>query len=255
MHFNAEKTRDHIVGWIRDWFSENGRGCKAVLGISGGKDSTVAAALCVRALGKERVVGVMMPNITQPDIDDSIRVCEILGIRSLMMPVTVAVGGIQQQLEFAGVEPSVQACVNLPARIRMVTLYAVSQSVGGRVVNTSNLSEKWIGWGTRFGDTVGDLCPLAGLTASEVVEVGRTLGLPEELVAKTPSDGLTGKSDEENFGFSYEELDGYIRTGKIRSQIPKNRIDRMHRMCAFKLSMPPVCDPGLPIAAESGEKA
>lgn len=247
MNSNARQIKEELICWIREWFNENGRGCKCVVGVSGGKDSSVVAALCTEALGADRVVGVMMPNLSQPDIQDSIDLIRHLGIQGIMFPVTAPVADILSQLEYVGIGKSEQAIINLPSRIRMSVLYAVSQSIGGRVANTSNLSESWVGYGTRFGDaSTGDFCPIKNLTSSEVVELGRVLDIPEYLVGKVPSDGLCGKTDEENLGFTYEELDTYIRTGKCRSQITKNKIDRKHRANLFKLQMPPSYDPNLP---------
>lgn len=244
--FDARKTKEEIVQWIRDWFRLNGDGCNAIVGISGGKDSSVVAALCVEALGNERVCGVLMPNLAQPDIDYSFMLCEHLGIAHFMVPVTLAVSDVLNAVEGAGIKTSEQTNINLPARIRMATLYAVSQSLNGRVANTCNLSEDWVGYATRYGDSAGDFCPLANLTVAEVKAIGRECGLPEALVEKTPSDGLCGKTDEDNLGFTYAELDAYIRTGECKSQILRNKIDRMHRNNLFKLNMPPSYDPNLP---------
>lgn len=249
--FDPERTKDEIIRWIRAWFEKNGDGCNAVVGISGGKDSSVTAALCVEALGKERVIGVMMPNLAQTDIDDSFTLCKHLGIQHFMVPVTLAVSDVLNAMEGAGIIPSEQTSINLPARIRMATLYAVSQSLNGRVANTCNLSEDWVGYSTRYGDSTGDFCPLADLTVEEVKAVGRMCGLPDELVDKTPSDGLCGKTDEDNLGFTYQELDAYIRTGKYTSQITKNKIDRRHFNNLFKLKMPPKYESGL-TQVESG---
>ena len=250
--FDAERIKNELIEWIRTWFSQNGAGCKAVIGISGGKDSTVAAALCVQALGKENVVGVMMPNVVQADLDDAIAVCEHLGIENHIIPITLPVSDALNEIEFSGVEPSHQAMVNLPPRIRMSILYAVAQSVNGRVINTSNLSERWIGWSTRWGDGVGDVSLFGQLTSSEVVQIGHTLSLPVDLVDKAPADGLTGKSDEENFGFSYADLDQYIRAGVCRSQIVSNKINRMHTKNRFKTMMPPSFVAELPVVSGAG---
>ena len=243
--FNAKKTKEEIVQWIREWFESNGKDCNAIIGISGGKDSNIVATLCKEALGGERVIGVLMPNLAQLDIDDSFKLCEHLGIKHFMVPVTLAVSDVLNAIGGAGITLSDQTMVNLPPRIRMATLYAVSQSLNGRVANTCNLSEDWVGYSTRYGDSAGDFCPLAKLTVEEVKAVGYECGLPTELVDKVPSDGLCGKTDEDNLGFTYAELDTYIRTGKCESQITKNRIDRLHRSNLFKLSMPPSYDPGL----------
>lgn len=215
--FNTVEHKDRIVQWIRDWFEENGKNCNAVIGISGGKDSTVAAALCVEALGKDRVIGVLMPNGEQSDIKDSFDVCNYLDIDRYVINIGSIVSALD--LEVANTakrafQPSEQAEINLLPRIRMTTLYFVSQSIGGRVVCTDNLSESYIGYSTRWGDNIGDFAPLANYTASEVVAIGEDLGLPYDLTHKTPSDGLCGQTDEDRFGFTYEQLDTYIRTGK-----------------------------------------
>ncbi len=238
--FDAVKVKNACVEWIRAFFEENGKGCTAVLGISGGKDSSVAAALCAEALGKDRVIGVLMPNGVQEDIDMAELLVRHLGIRSYTVNIREAVNGIRNAVPFA---LSVQAETNLPPRIRMSTLYAVSQCFNGRVVNTCNLSEDWVGYSTRYGDAAGDFSPMAKLTVAEVKAIGRVLGLPEVLVDKVPIDGLSGKTDEDNLGFTYDELDRYIRTGVILNQEHKERIDRLHRMNLFKLQLMPVFDP------------
>ena len=207
------QVKNDLIKWIRDWFDENGKGCNAVVGISGGKDSTVVAGLLVEALGRDRVIGVLMPNGTQSDIADAREVVSYLNIKSHEINIKDSVNGIITGLVLAGIKVSEQTLINLPARIRMSTLYAVSQSNNGRVANTCNLSEDWIGYATRYGDGAGDFSPLANLTVSEVIELGLELGMPEHLIRKTPSDGLCGQTDEEKIGFTYDLLDKYIRTG------------------------------------------
>lgn len=213
-NFNAVEHKDRIVQWIRDWFEENGKDCWAVIGISGGKDSSVAAALCVEALGRERVFGVLMPCSYQSDIDASYKLCNYLNIRRREIDIFSMAEDFVNSLTRNGLYPTEQAEINLLPRIRMTTLYFVSQSIGGRVVCTDNLSESYIGYSTRWGDNIGDFAPLANYTASEVVAIGEALGLPYDLTHKTPSDGLCGQTDEDRFGFTYEQLDTYIRTGK-----------------------------------------
>lgn len=235
MEFNVREVREELVEFIRTWFAVNGNGCCAVLGISGGKDSSVCAALCAEALGKDRVVGVLMPNLHQADIDDSYLLVKHLGIRSFTIPVTAAVAAVHNQLELAGIKASSQTTINLPPRIRMATLYAVSQSLNGRVINTCNLSEDYVGYSTRWGDSVGDISPLACLTVKEVKALGHELGLPFSLVEKTPSDGLCQKTDEDNLGFTYEVLDRYIETGECEDEETKKRIDSLHEKNLFKL--------------------
>lgn len=242
--FDALKIKNQCVEWIRDFFAKNGPDCNAVLGISGGKDSSVAAALCVEALGADRVIGVLMPCGEQADIDCSLKLVNHLGIRYYIVNIKDAVEGIKAAMP-ADLPLSTQSVTNLPPRIRMTTVYAVSQSVNGRVCNTCNLSEDWVGYSTRYGDSVGDFSPLSRLTVAEVKEIGHLLGLPYDLVEKVPIDGLCGKTDEDNLGFTYAVLDRYIRTGEIDDPATKERIDRLHRINQFKLELMPVFEPNL----------
>lgn len=238
--FNAKKVKDDCVNWIRKFFEENGKDCNAVIGISGGKDSSVVAALCVEALGKDRVIGVLMPQGTQSDIEDSIQLAEHLGIEYITVNIFAACRSIKHEVRSAlGDRWSRQSSINLPARVRMTTLYAVSQTVNGRVANTCNLSEDWIGYSTRYGDSVGDFSPLSRLTVSEVKAIGYELDIPKELVDKTPADGLCGITDEDNFGFTYATLDKYIREGVCDNEAVKAKIDELHAKNMFKLEPMP----------------
>ena len=231
--FDAVKVKNDCVQWIRDWFDKNGKNCNAVIGISGGKDSSVVAALCAEALGKDRVVGVLMPNGEQSDIDDSINLVGYLDILSTIVNIQDAYFGIINNIDLSLI--SNQTKINLPPRLRMATLYAISQSVNGRVIGTDNASEAYIGYSTRWGDNVADAMPILHLTSEEVVAIGDALGLPYELTHKTPSDGLCGKTDEDNFGFTYAALNKYIRTGVCDDEAVKARIDELHRKNLFKL--------------------
>lgn len=242
--FDALKVKNECVEWIHDFFAANGPDCNAVLGISGGKDSSVAAALCVEALGADRVIGVLMPCGEQADIDCALKLVNHLGIRRYIVNIKDAVEGVKAAMP-ADLPLSTQSITNLPPRIRMTTLYAVSQSVNGRVCNTCNLSEDWVGYSTRYGDSVGDFSPLSRLTVAEVKEIGHLLGLPYDLVEKVPIDGLCGKTDEDNLGFTYAVLDRYIRTGEIDDPATKERIDRLHRINQFKLELMPVFEPNI----------
>ena len=244
--FDAKKSKEECISWLRTWFEENGKDCNAVVGISGGKDSSVAAALCAQALGKERVIGVLMPCGEQEDIDMARKLVEHLGIESFEINIKDAVDGVVKQME--GIEITRQTRTNLPARIRMATLYAVSQSKNGRVINTCNLSEDWVGYSTRYGDAAGDVSPLSHFTVKEVKEIGRQLGLPEDLIEKVPIDGLSGKSDEENLGFTYEALDRYIREGICEKEL-QERIDEIHKRNLFKLELMPSFINDLPVKA------
>ncbi len=233
-NFDVEKAANGCIEWIKDWFKNNGDGCNAVLGISGGKDSSVVAALCVKALGKDRVIGVLMPQGEQSDINYSVEICEILGIKSFTVNIGATVATLTEEIS-KSMELTQQSRFNLPARIRMSTVYAVAQSQNGRVANTCNLSEDWVGYATRYGDSAGDFSPLANFTVAEVRAIGSYIGLPEKFVKKTPIDGLCGKTDEDNLGFTYETLDKYIREGIEPDAETKERIDRLHRINQFKL--------------------
>ena len=240
--FDALKVKNECVQWIRDFFEENGRDCNAIVGISGGKDSSIVAALCVEALGKERVIGVLMPCGEQHDIDMAQLLVSHLGIESITVNIKDAVEGLKASLPF---ELSAQTVTNIPPRIRMTTLYAVAQSHNGRVANTCNLSEDWVGYSTRYGDQAGDFSPCSFITVQEMKQIGRLIGLPDVLVDKVPIDGLCGKTDEENLGFTYAELDRYIREGVIEDEQKKARIDRLHKLNQFKLQYMPCFHPDI----------
>lgn len=235
MGFDAKKVKNDIVAWIRDWFERNGKGCNAIVGISGGKDSSVAAALCVEALGKDRVIGVLMPNGEQHDIDMAYLLVNHLGIERYVVNIKDGYDGLLQSVEAAIGEASSDTKINLAPRIRMATLYAVCQSRNGRVVNTCNLSEDWVGYSTRYGDSVGDFSPLSMICVREVKAIGRELGLPEALIEKVPIDGLCGQTDEDKLGFTYETLDKYIRDGIEPEPETKARIDRLYALNRFKV--------------------
>ena len=235
MSFDAVKVKNDIVEWIRNWFEENGPGCNAVVAISGGKDSSVVAALCVEALGKERVYGVLLPNGEQFDIDVSKALVKHLDIKYSVINIKDAFDGAFNRVSEAIGQLSDVTRVNLAPRIRMAVTYAVSQSLNGRVANTCNLSEDWVGYSTKYGDAAGDFSPLSNLTVEEVKAVGRVCGLPSMFVDKVPIDGLCGKTDEDNLGFTYAVLDKYIRTGVCDDEEAKKKIDYLHKRNLFKL--------------------
>lgn len=240
MLVNPKQTKHEIVQWIRDYFAENGPDCSAVVGISGGKDSSIVAALCVEALGKDRVMGVLMPNGEQSDILDSLRLVGSLGIDYKVINIADAASGLLEEMQGV-MRVSEQAIVNLPPRIRMATLYAVAQSLpnGGRVANTCNRSEDYVGYSTKFGDSAGDFSPLANLMVHEVLEIGYELPIPRDLVDKIPSDGLCGKTDEDNLGVSYQEIDTYIMTGRCGDADHEQRIKELHQRNLHKLKLMP----------------
>lgn len=227
-----ETRVNYIIESIRNWFNINGRGCKAVIGMSGGKDSTIVAALCAKAIGRENVIGVSMPDEHQ-DSKLAREICSFLGIKFIEVPIWLMITC------FYNVAKTDQAKMNVPPRLRMTVLYAIAQSNNGRVMNTSNLSEDWIGYSTRWGDSIGDLMVLSNYTATEVKSIGHSLQIPEDWVEKIPDDGLPGsKPDEEKFGFTYNTLDKYIRTNECENIFIRKKIDNLHRKNVFKLKMP-----------------
>ena len=250
-HFEAKEQLPGLIAWMRAQM-EACHGKTAVVGISGGKDSSVVAAFCCEAYGRENVVGVLMPDGVQPDIDYSNGLVDHLGIRHYTLNIHAAVRGVLDELEGGGVEPMRQTTVNLPSRVRMCTLYAVAQSVEhGIVINTSNLSEDWVGYCTIYGDSAGAFSPIGMYTTEEVIAIGGVLGLPERFLVKPPSDGLTGLTDEDNLGFTYHAVNEYIRTGACDPAIQK-QIDLKHRASRFKFQTLPVYHNGLPIVLEDG---
>lgn len=243
--FDVEKVTKDCILWIKNWFEKNGPGCNAVIGISGGKDSTIVTKLCVEALGADRVIGVMMPNGVQKDISDSIRVCKLLGIKNYTINIEDAVNSTLNQMKECGIEISEQTRTNLPARIRMSTLYAVSQSNNGRVSNNCNKSEDTMGYSTRYGDAAGDFSPLSELTTIEIVAIGDYLGLPYDLVHKTPIDGLNTNADgsyvtdEQSMGVSYDDIHKYVRMRNELSQETIDYISGREKKNLFKLQLMP----------------
>ena len=229
--FDAHKTRLELVQWIRDWFDKNGPDCIAVIGISGGKDSSVAAALCVEALGASRVVGVMLPNGIQHDVEECTKLSRHLGIGLDYVDIAPIISAFDLVKPYA---PTEQSRINLPPRIRMTMLYYIAQSIGGRVICTDNASESFVGYSTRWGDNVGDVAPLLNFTTDEVIAIGDDLGLPYELTHKTPSDGLCGLTDEDNFGFTYEQLNCYIKHGYCHGEAAQKKIEERHNKNLFK---------------------
>ena len=234
-------SKEKVLAWL--WKYKTETNCPGVvLGISGGKDSTTVAMLAKKVWG-DNVLGVLMPNGEQKDIEDSIEIVTALRLKSYTVNIGEAYRALLSEIEKSGAcEVEKQAKTNSPPRLRMTTLYAIAQTFGYRVIGTGNASEAYIGWTTKWGDGAYDLNPIAGLTCSEVMQLGRELarefGLDEKFAEKAPSDGLTGRTDEDNFCFTYEELDNYILNGEIASLQVKEKIDRMHKLSAHKRKMP-----------------
>ena len=233
-----KNEKEKVIEWIKKYFEENGKNCKAVVGISGGTDSSVVAALCVAALGRENVIGVLMPKGMQHDIDYSKKLVDFLKIKHYEINVEKPVNDLKELIsQQTGVNPDEFDAykTNQPARIRMAVLYGISAIVGGRVANTCNLSEDFVGYSTKFGDAAGDFSPISDFTKTEVRKLGSELELPEMFLKKVPEDGMSGKSDEEKLGFSYEVLDEYIRTGNISDLRIKEKIDYLHKINLHKI--------------------
>ncbi len=238
---NPKKVKDDIVLWIKDYFEKNGKNCTAVIGISGGKDSSVSAALCVEALGKDRVYAVLMPNGVQADIDDSLDIVKTLDIPYCVVNINDAYKGLLGELNKTFPDIANQSIINISPRIRMTTLYAVAATLpnGGRVVNTCNKSEDYVGYSTKYGDSAGDFSPLQQILVSEVRQIGYELNLPKKYIDKTPSDGLCGKSDEDNLGFTYDILEKYIVTGTTGDEKLDEIIANKNRLNLHKLELMP----------------
>ncbi len=237
--------KEQIVQWIRNYFEENGKDCNAIIGISGGKDSSVCATLLVEALGKDRVIGVLMPQGSQHDIQMAYDLVNYLGIRHFEINIGDTCESILNAIAKSGIsEQELRAnkvyYSNTPARIRMVVLYGVSAMFNGRVVNTCNKSEDYVGYSTKFGDSAGDFSPLSDLLVKEVKALGAELGLPRKFIEKIPEDGLSGKTDEDNLGFTYEQLDSYIETGRIDNPVIKAKIDKLHMTNLHKITPMPM---------------
>lgn len=251
---DLETITDKLIDWIKSSLEKSG-GDSVVLGISGGKDSSVVAALSARAIGKENVYGVLLPNGNQKDISFAYELCEELEIQHVNVPVDGISSEFFNSLNDLSSNNFIETIsdktqLNLLPRIRMTMLYAISQSIrNSRVMNTGNLSEGWIGYTTLYGDNTGAFAPLADFTSEEVIEIGRYLGLKDKFVDKIPEDGLTGNTDEEVIGFSYSVLNKYIREGIIEDEKIKKKIDKMHRESRFKFDTMPVYENNLPIKA------
>ena len=231
--------KDQAIAWVKDYFAKNGNeNTKAVIGISGGKDSSTVAALCCAALGKDRVIGVMMPNGIQADIEDSKKLCSFLGIKNYTVNIEDAYKGLTCEIKKSlsvGMTPP-QYNTNTPARLRMATLYSVAAIEGNcRVSNNGNLSERLAGYFTLWGDGAGDFAPLANLYVSQVIQLGKDLGLPDDLTQKAPSDGMSGMTDEQKLGFTYDELEKVAR-GNTAGVAPEvvEKIQKQIKSMAFK---------------------
>ena len=243
--------RNDVVNWIKEYFADNKDG-KAIIGISGGKDSTIAAALCVEALGADRVIGVLMPQGIQSDISDSYEVVAKLKLQYHVVNIGAACEELYHFLADAvflnggmrAVKENTMITTNTPARLRMATLYAVAALYpNSRVVNTCNRSEDYVGYSTKFGDAAGDFSPLGNLTVREVLEIGDELDLPHHLIHKTPSDGMCGKSDEENLGFTYDELDNWILGTAYVPVAAQRKIKALHESSRHKYMPMPTFSP------------
>ena len=210
---------------------------KYVVGISGGVDSSCVAALAAKLFGKDMVIGVTMPNGIQRDIDCSMKLIKHLGIKHVDINIAIAVNDLQVSIDKNGLTLSELCITNMPARIRMTALFGVAQCCNGIVLNTCNRSESVVGYDTLFGDSCGSYAPVKWLVKTEVRELAKWLGVPEDLAYKTSVDGLQPLTDEEKFGFTYEALDKYIRCGKLADVATAAKIESMYMSNKFKLQI------------------
>lgn len=233
----VEKEMEHIVGWIKDYFVNNGPNSKAVIGMSGGKDSTITAALLVKALGPERVYGVIMPEGEMRDQYLAEEICKYLGITYEIINIDSV---MKEFYNIMNILPTnLKVTTNAPARMRMIVLYTVAANIGARVVNTCNRSEDYVGFSTKYGDLAGDFSVLQNYPVRWVKEIGLELvkeGLLEweSWVEKTPDDGMCGQSDEDKFGFTYETLDNYIIDNIIPDYDTYKKIEEMYNRNTHK---------------------
>lgn len=239
-NFDAKECYTKLIEWTRNWFNTKGEHSKAIIGMSGGKDSTITAKILVDALGKDRVIGVALPDEGQ-GLNDADKICEYLGIKFIMFPISLITGAIHETAAFSKSldQPlTSQAVQNIPPRIRMTCLYMIAQTYGGFVVNTSNLSEDIVGYATLFGDSCGSVSLLGNLTVTEILEIGNHLNLPKEWVHKIPDDGLPqSMPDETKLGFTYNILDKYITGEQIPDKETKLKIDIKYKDNLFKMKI------------------
>lgn len=232
MSNNTIEITERCIGWIKKWFDEQSDGAKGiVIGMSGGKDSTVACKLCAEAIGRERVLGVLLPNITQDDF--AIKACNQIGVEYKTLNIAESANSLMNEIFDVFGNIKRESEINVLPRIRMTFLYAIAQNLSYRVCGTCNYSEYFIGYSTKWGDSACDFNPIANLTCSDVIAIGDELGLPYELVHKIPDDGLCGETDEERFGFSYDTLDKYISGGQIDRE-DECKIESMVRKASHK---------------------
>ena len=242
--FNAIKERQNIIKWLKDIVPIM-KSDKVIIGISGGKDSTVCAALCVEAFGKDNVYGILMPNGEQADIEDAKKVCEILDIKYNIINISYIYKTFMNYIEFStDISLSKESLINLQPRIRMTILYTLAQTLGMRVCGTGNLSEKTVGYFTKWGDGAYDFNPIGNLTSKEVVEIGLTYdNIPKELILKTPTDGLSGMTDEEKLGISYDSIHNYLRDYKNFNNVDEKNKIKNKEIGATHKNRPPIIYP------------
>lgn len=240
MSFDAKTESIRVINFIRDYMDKNGPNSPIVIGVSGGKDSAAAAAASVAAVGTNRVIGVMLPNGIQSDLGDAIGCCNFLKIPHMEINIGPLVKETYNAMRYSRFKDlhEINSVVktNHPARLRMSVLYMIANQIGGRVCNTCNMSETYVGYDTKWGDQCGDFSPFQNYTASEVIEIGIALGVPEKAMCKAPADGMCGQTDEERWGFTYVMLDKYLRGGELNKEAV-TQIEKMHRMAMHKLTI------------------
>ncbi|WP_027339252.1 NAD+ synthase [Halonatronum saccharophilum] len=232
-----KKVTEQLVLWIRDKINE--AGCDgAVVGLSGGVDSSVTALLCKRAV-PDKTLGVIMPCRSNPqDKEDAQLLASAFDIEYKFINLEETYLTLLNSLGVSSEDGL--AVANIKPRLRMTTLYYYAASCNSLVVGTDNKSELKLGYFTKFGDGGIDLAPLGDLVKSEVREIAKVLGVPDKIIEKAPSAGLwDGQTDESELGISYDQVDEYILTGKGEKKV-KDVVDSLATKNEHKLKLPPI---------------
>ena len=238
--FNAKLEVEKICEFVRDYYKKNNL-TGAVLGISGGKDSAVVAALLCKALGPENVYGLSLPcHSKKTDYEDAKLIADHFGFTLRKFDLTSTFDSFVENIDHH--EDYDNANQNLKPRLRMSAVYyfASMLSTNGKryiVAGTSNKSELFVGYFTKGGDSTHDIDLIADFTVSEVIKIGEELGVPKKVLYKAPSDGLSGKTDEDKLGVTYQNIEDYIYERELDPKV-KEKVKRLHENNQHKFNIP-----------------